>query len=406
MSLKVTSNPLRKMDKVGLLGKQGTQTTADLVKYSIEIILLFGAVFLVRIWVGGTWGFFPVHIPSNYTVILFVVPILYGSLNLGIKGGIVTAIIATLLSLPGTIAAVKALQAAEVWGIVVQLAAMDVIAVFTGQEVDKRQAALEETEQARRAYMLAKTQAESYAMNLLKVEEDERRRIAQELHDEPIQVLTHLCRSISNLSEDDNLSQSFKDSLLDILNTAYRCIEDLRNITRGLRPPMLNDLGLTTSLNKLVAQLQERSNNTVNARFILEGDEFRLQPEVELALFRIAQEALVNIERHSSANNATVVISFFSTGHIPQVRLTVTDDGCGFKLPLTWETTSGESPNELSYLPSILPPLQHSKALGLLGMAERARSIGAYLKIDSIPQNGTCIVVTIDTKGESSCEPG
>jgi signal transduction histidine kinase len=206
--------------------------------------------------------------------------------------------------------------------------------------------------------------AAAFALALMRGQEDERRRIAQELHDQPVQSLIYLCRGLDGVRDDDALPEKSRNRLLHVRHTVQEIIESLRRIARGLRPPALDDLGLEACVRRLVDDLQERPNLATAVRF---PDHLaRLTPEIELALFRIAQEALSNVARHSSASSVSVAIDINEC----EIALTVDDDGIGFENP--------NLINDPAYI-----------QLGLIGMTERAELLGGRLEIVSAPNCGT-----------------
>jgi PAS domain S-box-containing protein len=223
------------------------------------------------------------------------------------------------------------------------------------------------TEQKRRQAGL-----ETYAAQILKAQEDERKRIAQEMHDETLQSLVVLCRK---LDESDADTPASFDSLLLVLREAHdhaeSLVESVRGFARGLRPPILDDLGLTPAIERLVGELSARS--TIDSRLTVRGCDRRLPADVELALFRISQEALHNVERHSGASNVRVNLHYQ-----PQsIEVVIIDNGAGFSLPVPLDGLANES------------------KLGLIGMQERARTVGGKLRIRSTPRTGTRVAVRI-----------
>lgn len=209
-------------------------------------------------------------------------------------------------------------------------------------------------------------------------QEEERRRLARELHDDTIQSLIALDQRIqlTRASLPDGTSA---DQLAEIQDLTEQAIQDLRRITRDLRPLYLEDLGLSASLKMLTHESSAGAGFAINFQQI--GLERRLSPEVELTLYRIAQECLSNISRHAQASHASVTLNFTQAA----TSLTVTDDGCGFSVP--------ESPAEFA-------PRGH---FGLLGLHERAELIGASLNIHSTLGKGTRVVVSVpNTIGQVS----
>lgn len=201
-------------------------------------------------------------------------------------------------------------------------------------------------------------------------QEEERRRLARELHDDTIQSLIALKQRVQ-LADISNKEQANGDQLQEIQDMADQTIKDLRRITRDLRPLYLEDLGLVAALEMLS---RETSNSIdIPVDFQTLGIERRLSPEVELTLFRIAQEGLTNVARHANASQASIVILFDKIS----TTVTISDNGKGFIIP--------ESPAEFA-------PSGH---YGLLGMQERAELIGANLEIDSSQDQGTQLVITL-----------
>ncbi len=201
-------------------------------------------------------------------------------------------------------------------------------------------------------------------------QEEERRRLARELHDDTLQALIALQQRIQlarlKLADDPRAA----GPLAELQSLTEATIQDLRRLTRALRPIYLEDLGLVPALEMLVAEMQ-RPGLTIE--FIHKGPERRLKPEVELALYRMAQEALNNVIRHAQARHAQVVITFTPDS----VHLEVRDDGRGFQVP--------DSPAEFA-------PQGH---FGLLGLYERADLIGARLSLQSAPGQGTHLQIVL-----------
>ncbi len=147
-------------------------------------------------------------------------------------------------------------------------------------------------------------------------------------------------------------------------------VKELRSIAQGLRPSILDDLGLVASINQLVVEAGARQG--FETSFGVTGTEQRLTPAAELALFRIAQEALSNVERHAAARRVAVGLDFESG----TIRLLIKDDGAGF------DVSDGRS-------------REASGSFGLPGMVERAHLIGARFMVHSAPGAGTTVDVRI-----------
>ena len=222
---------------------------------------------------------------------------------------------------------------------------------------------LEQTHQAMRAYVREVTNAQ----------EEERTRIARELHDETAQSLVLLCRGLDVAragAEDEKLEEmrGLADSIL----------EGVRRFSRDLRPSILDDLGLLPAIEWIAGEASGRG--VVKASVDVVGEPRRLSSEAELVLFRIAQEALRNGEKHAGECSAKIRIEFRDE----DVQLSVADDGSGF------ESGASDSARE--------------GKLGLLGMRERAELLGADLQIESTVGGGTRVSVVlrdIDPKSRS-----
>jgi PAS domain S-box-containing protein len=212
----------------------------------------------------------------------------------------------------------------------------------------------------------------AYAAHMLRAQEDERKRIAQELHDVTLQELILLCRRL-DIAESacGSASTSVSDELREARSSAEQVVVGLRDLTRALRPPVLEDLGLVTSIHRLLVDLQGRA--ATKGRLKVIGEERRLSAEVELGLFRIAQEALHNVERHAGATSVAVNVIF--TKH--EITLDVTDNGVGF-IP-----------------PPGLASFAATGQLGLLGVQERAELLRGRFEIQSSPGNGTRVTASI-----------
>ncbi len=169
---------------------------------------------------------------------------------------------------------------------------------------------------------------EAYAGQVVLGQEEERRHIAQELHDGPLQALIHLCRQIDSLDSTATAAvvegRDNGPSLATLRTTVEETVSELRSIARGLRPSVLDDLGLVASINQVLGDAIERQG--FEGTFEVEGTDRRLPPSVELAVFRVAQEALTNVERHAGASRVAIGLWFGNTW----LRLRVEDDGVGF----------------------------------------------------------------------------
>jgi len=209
-----------------------------------------------------------------------------------------------------------------------------------------------------------------YIGAITSAQEDERHRLARELHDDTIQAVIALKQRLQLIKKSVKDKQAHQ-ALEELESLSEQTIENLRRLTRALRPIYLEDLGLVTALEMLVRETSDNKSLFVN--FQKSGQERRLAGEVELVLYRIAQEALNNVVRHAKAKNATLQILYGDK----EVQLEVSDNGVGFEIPNS---------------PTDFVPSGH---FGLLGMHERAELIGARLKIESALGGGTRLKVRL-----------
>ncbi|HZS43580.1 MAG TPA: GAF domain-containing sensor histidine kinase [Blastocatellia bacterium] len=196
--------------------------------------------------------------------------------------------------------------------------------------------------------------------------ESERRRLSRELHDQAGQSLTAILIRLDLVSEMIT-DASIKQQLKQIETLAEDTVEELRRISRDLRPAVLDDLGLEEALEGLASTL---SGGALSITLMVEKPFPRLPEAIEIALYRIAQEALNNVIKHAQATVVAVRLHKDKKA----VHLEIKDNGIGLA-----STSSQNS----------------SKGIGLVGMEERARSLQGKFNIDSVPENGTRIRVEI-----------
>lgn len=228
---------------------------------------------------------------------------------------------------------------------------------------------MELTEMSRKV-QAAQEGLHDYIGAITSAQEEERMRLARELHDDTIQAVIALKQRVQ-LAQKSVKDQNGRQTLKELEALSEQTIENLRRLTRALRPIYLEDLGLVTALEMLSREISQ--NNKLSVDFNKTGQERRLSREVELSLYRIAQEALNNVVKHSKAEHAELRITFDDS----TVQMEVSDNGSGFIAP--------NSPTEFA-------PNGH---FGLLGIHERADLIGARLEIESTLGRGTKIKVRL-----------
>jgi PAS domain S-box-containing protein len=208
---------------------------------------------------------------------------------------------------------------------------------------------------------------------LLQLQDDERRRIARELHDTAGQILVALNLNLVPVEEE---LQKNNSELAGQITESLRLIEelsrDLRTMSHLLHPPLLDEAGLLSAVRWYVEGFAERSKIQVDLQ--LDPSIGRLQPEIETAIFRVVQECLTNIHRHSGSGWASIVI----VRHTHNVRIEIRDQGKGMPVPVR-------------------------AGVGIQGMGERVRQLGGHLEIES-GNRGTQVTAIVPADG-ASAEP-
>jgi len=211
-----------------------------------------------------------------------------------------------------------------------------------------------------------------YIHEITRAQEEERKRIGRELHDETAQGLAVLAFDIERIARHGgNLPEEVLERLNKLRERTEALMEGVSRFSHELRPDVLEHLGLVPALEWLTDEL--RATTGIDASTQIIGKNRRLPTEVEVGLFRIAQEALNNVRRHSKAIEVNVRIEFGSE----KVELDITDNGSGFKLP------------------NMLGEFASMKQLGLLGMQERAHVLGGDFTIHSEEGKGTSVKVEV-----------
>ena len=216
------------------------------------------------------------------------------------------------------------------------------------------------------------------AGDILQAQEQERRRLALELHDQSSQTLTALtlhAQVLEDLLATDMASSPvlLRQQVAQVNRLAGRTMSELRHVAEQLRPVILDDLGLEAALRWLAEDVGQSTSLHMLVLVSASDAGERLPADVETALFRIAQESLTNVARHAQASQVELKLLRRSE----QVTLLICDDGRGFALPAASEAMS-----------------MHA-GLGLTGMRERARLLGGKLEISSSPERGTTIQASI-----------
>lgn len=208
----------------------------------------------------------------------------------------------------------------------------------------------------------------SLSRQVLAAQEEERQRIARELHDETAQSLTSLLIGL-RMVEKSTSPEALSTRIAELRSQTGRTLEEVRKLALDLRPSALDDLGLAAALQWYTDDLARRTQIEVDFRS--SGLETRLPDDVEVVVYRIVQEALTNVAKHSGASRVEVAISRENA----LVSASVVDDGRGFNLE----------------------NVRHSRerGLGLFGMQERVGLVGGAFQITSRPSRGTRVAISI-----------
>lgn len=212
-------------------------------------------------------------------------------------------------------------------------------------------------------------------LKIIMAQEEERKRVAREIHDGPAQTManlvlkTEIAERFLEMDDKENLRSELAD-----LKTQIRSgLEEIRKIIFLLRPMALDDLGLTPTLRKYVQDFEERTR--IKTSFEATGKERRLPGAMEVAMFRLAQEALNNVQRHARATFVSLRVNFTDS----EVQMTIQDNGVGFRM-------NDPGPRGRNKLQS---------QFGLMGMRERVELLQGTLDIDSAPGQGTTINIRL-----------
>lgn len=241
-------------------------------------------------------------------------------------------------------------------------------------------------EDLRRAIDVLGTHAEqglrsqhAYIAALSTAQEAERARLARELHDEIVQQLIALGHAVDRVRRLVDRDPAQATERLQAMRTSITAlVDELRALIGDLRPPALAELGLLPAVELL---LDRSGADGPEVTLVVQGDERRLAPQSELALFRIVQEAWSNIQRHAQARRADFTFAYAHDG----LRVTITDDGVGFVPPA-----------------EVVAPDGH---WGLRGMRERADLTGGTFEVAGEPGRGTRLQLCIPYPGEDGRDP-
>jgi len=210
-----------------------------------------------------------------------------------------------------------------------------------------------------------------YLNQVTRAQEEERSRVARELHDDTIQSLVVLSRQIDEITYNKTLSSETRKLLNNLRDETGNIMAGVRRLSQDLRPPTLDKLGLIPALEWLASSVENHSG--IPIKFSVNGEEKRLPVEAELTMYRIIQEALQNVWKHSGASSADVTVDFLES----TLRVVVSDNGRGLELTCRMDD------------------LARYGKLGLAGIRERTKLLGGNMEIESKPGKGTMLKIEV-----------
>lgn len=218
------------------------------------------------------------------------------------------------------------------------------------------------------------TQLRALTSKLTEVQERERRQLARELHDEMGQALTAIRMDLAAIEKGlpSDTAPHVRERLSEAGYLTEQTLEQIRELSLDLRPPMLDDLGLLPTLRWYLKRYASRT--AIQTGLTVLGQEHRLPAPVETALYRVLQEALTNVARHAHATTVHLTLRYA----VGVVAAAIEDDGCGFKV------------DEI---------LLQGSSMGLLGMRERVTLLGGTFRIESAVSKGTQLCLEIPLEG-------
>jgi len=312
------------------------------------------------------WGWFwyveVFELRNHMHGVLFSIPLIYSAVIFWWRGFAITWLLAVLVILPRMVY----VEPSWVYVAINMLYLLMPLMIVLGISIelnwrDKERKALAERESERQNYM----------SQIFKAQENERQRLARELHDDTTQTMLVIATRAQNLSANENIKNNpqLKEQSEWIKQTAISVADELRRLSLDLRPGILDNLGFEAALRWLANGL---SQNGINANMLCKGTSRKLSAEIDINLFRIVQEALNNIRRHSKATEVFIELEYAPD----YIQIAIQDNGTGFFMPAIGDlTTRGK--------------------LGLAGMQQRAHFLNGVLSVNSEPGKGTRVSIRV-----------
>jgi signal transduction histidine kinase len=304
-----------------------------------------------------TFGAASDALSSGFLPTLFYLPvpfIVWGAVRFGSIGASGTILVVTVMAiwrnLQGAPIFNNDTPEENVLALQVFLTALSVPALLLG-------AAIEELRRARDAM-------QELAGSLLRIHDEERRRVSRELHDKVGQDLAAAHLLAARLEQEAPASRA---TIAELDRSLQHAMGEIRTVSYRLHPPLLDEAGLDLALKSYIGELARRSGITVD--FALSSDPARLPPEMEIVLFRVIQDAVTTVHRHSGSLKVRVALTMARAGDEQRIMLAIEDVGAAGD---TLAPTRISGPRELA-------------GTGLAGMRERLRRIGGRVKVETAP---------------------
>ncbi len=309
--------------------------------------------------------------------VLYLAPIVWAGFLFGWRGAFITSLAALACMLPRAVfispSPFDAIFETSVVFIIGNVLAISFASLRRKREYRTQlEAAHQEQQKVAEELKVMQQNLRFNLQQTTRAQEEERKRISHELYDDTIQALVVLSRQLDALaSGDKGLSEGNRLQLEELWQQTDNILRGVRRLSQDLRPAALDRLGLLPALEWLTSDVIEYSGIVTKVNVL--GNERRLPEEVELVLFRITQEALRNVWRHSGATSSEITVEFEQS----KTRITVSDNGKGFNLP------------------QMIGDLAKDGKLGLAGMQERARLTEGKLTLQSEPGKGTSVTIEV-----------
>ena len=362
---------------IGILPVKTKEKIVNSPHFWAIIVITLALTFIYQAWPWrewkfeeGVWQWFPwlsslyrlalVEVMNHIVGILFFAPIIYAAVFFSWRGALVTS----LLSLGGVLPVIV-----DMWSIriITTNLAFLLLPLFIASIATFE---LEWHRKERKIFAEREAERKVYSAKILESQENERRRVAQELHDDTIQTLLVIAnRAQALISSGDDDMREAKSNIEWVRDATLQTAEDVRRISLDLRPSILDDLGLVPALRWLVDRMNKESD--INIRILVNGVERKLSPQVEITLFRVVQEVLNNVKRHSKAKEAAITLEFATEC----LKITIEDNGQGFRPPKNFDELAAKG------------------KLGLIGIQQRINFLNGTLEIRSIPGKGTLLLI-------------